>query len=263
MKDYLKEINEKGFTIMRSFFTEAYCIKINESIDKAYNICREVQIRNEISDVTDGTLHHLILTGESIFLNLLEKLSEPPIFDFLFNFFQGNYILNTYGAVKNLKSKPSYVANIHRDIRFYTGEFPLMIQLLIILDDFTEENGATYLLPGSHKSPEKPSDNFFYENSERALGKRGDIIFFNSNLWHCAGINKTDQERRGITIAFTKPFMKQQLDYSRALGYENVENMNDKLKQILGFRARIPSSLDEWYQKTENRFYKPDQDKMN
>ena len=78
-------------------------------------------------------------------------------------------------------------------------------------------------------------------------------------MWHAAGINQTDMERRALTINFTKPFMKQQLDYCRAIGSEKVFSMPDNLKQILGYFSRVPSNLNEWYQKPEHRFYKSDQ----
>jgi ectoine hydroxylase-related dioxygenase (phytanoyl-CoA dioxygenase family) len=219
----------------------------------------KIQIKNEISDFTDGTLHHLLLTGDEIFLDLLKKLVSNDMNDLITSFFGGKFILNTYGAVKNLKYKPSYVSNIHRDIRFFTGGVPLMLQALILLDDFTIENGATYFLAGSHMQANKPDEAYFFKNSLRALGKKGDVYFFDSNLWHAAGVNTTDYERRAITIGFTKPFMKQQLDYSRALGYNVVEKLTPELIQVLGYNSRVPSNLDEWYQKPENRFYKPNQ----
>jgi ectoine hydroxylase-related dioxygenase (phytanoyl-CoA dioxygenase family) len=129
-----------------------------------------------------------------------------------------------------------------------------------MLDDFTIENGATYLLGGSHKSDIKPIESDFYAKSTRAIGHAGDVLFFDSNLWHAAGKNLTDQSRRAFTITFTKPFMKQQLDYSRAVGYENLELMGDDLKQIIGYFSRTPSNLSEWYQKEDARFYRPGQD---
>ena len=156
--------------------------------------------------------------------------------------------------------QPSYVANIHRDIRFFSGDFPLMLNMLIMVDDFNLDNGATYLLPKSHLTDEKPTEKIFYENSDRIIGGRGDILCFNSNLWHAAGVNKTNEERRALTITFTKPFMKQQFDYSRAIGYKNIEKLSDKLKQLLGYYSRTPSNLNEWYQKPEKRFYRPGQD---
>jgi hypothetical protein len=253
------KLKSNGFVKIESALNSNYCDKLIKGIESGYQVCRSIQIKNGISDFTDGTLHHLILTGDEIFLDLLKKLVTDEMNNIITTFFDGKYILNTYGAVKNLKSKPSYVSNIHRDIRFFTGDFPLMLQVLILLDDFTIDNGATYFLEGSHKQANKPDETYFFENSTRALGKKGDLYFFDSNLWHAAGINNTNSERRAITIAFTKPFMKQQLDYSRAIGYETILTFPPEIKQVLGYNSRVPSNLDEWYQKPENRFYQPNQ----
>lgn len=260
MEQYKNELLDLGFTLINYFFSNQFVNEVNQSLARSYDLCRKIQIENGIEAVTDGTVHHLIASNEIVYMNLIEKICQSEIFNFIKDFFKGNFIINSYGGVINLPGKPSYVANIHRDIRFFSGEFPLMLNLLIMLDDFTLENGATYLLAGSHKKGEKPTDKEFYEKSDRAVGKRGDILFFNSNLWHAAGINKTDQERKAITITFTKPFMKQQLDYPRAVGYDKLENMSSNLQQLIGYFSRIPSTLDEWYQKPENRFYRPGQD---
>jgi len=261
MKENAIELKEKGFTMFPSFFDEAFMAEVSSSVDRSYQLCRSIQIRNGISEVTDGTVHHLLLDkDEPAYLEILHRVCQSDIYSFIKEFFNGNFILNTYGGVINLPSKPSYVANIHKDIRFFSEDFPFMINLLIMLDDFTLENGATYFLSGSHKKKDKPSDEEFYSKADRAVGKRGNIILFNSNLWHAAGLNKTNISRRAITINLSKPFFKQQMDYSRSIGYEKVEVMSNELKQILGYYSRTPTNLDEWYQKPENRFYRPGQD---
>jgi hypothetical protein len=259
MEEKILELKQNGFIKLESMFDNSYCDRIIKGIESGYQVCRSIQIKNGINDTMDGTLHHLILMGDEIFLDMLTKLVSNEIDYLITTFFEGKYILNTYGAVKNLKSKPSYVSNIHRDIRFFSGDFPLMFQVLILLDDFTEDNGATYLLKGSHKLANKPTESYFFENASRAIGKKGDIYFFDSNLWHAAGTNNTNSERRAITIAFTKPFMKQQLDYCRAIGYKYINQLSPEIKQVLGYYARVPSNLDEWYQKPENRFYQSGQ----
>jgi hypothetical protein len=260
MINHKNKLLELGFSMIHSFFDNQFVNHVNQSLTKSYDLCRDIQIKNGIDAVTDGTVHHLIASNEMVYIELINKICQSEIFDFIKDYFQGNFILNSYGGVINIPNKPSYVTNIHRDIRFFSGEFPLMLNLLIMLDDFTLENGATYLLAGSHKIGNKPTDQEFYQKADRALGKRGDVLLFNSNLWHAAGINKTDQERRAITITLTKPFMKQQLDYPRAIGYDKLETMSPKLQQVIGFFCRTPSNLDEWYQKPENRFYRPGQD---
>lgn len=260
MDKHFKELTEKGFTIIPAFFNTE-CMEIAaRAIDDSYESCRSIQIKNNIDAVTDGTVHHLLTSNSPLYIELLQLLCDSPKYEFIKKYFNGNCIVNSYGGVINLKSKPSYVANIHRDIRFFSGDFPLMLNMLIMIDDFTLENGATYLLAKSHLYDSKPSVDDFYKNSDRAVGKKGDILFFNSNLWHAAGINNTDIERRAITITFTKPFMKQQLDYSRAIGYDEIVKLPEEIQQLLGYFSRIPSNLEEWYQKPENRFYRPGQD---
>ncbi|MDC1311125.1 phytanoyl-CoA dioxygenase family protein [Burkholderiales bacterium] len=254
------ELKDRGFTLFRQVFDTGYVDALSAAMDRSYDVCRTVQVANGVQEITDGTVHHLLATGDPIYVDLLEKICSNAMKWFIQSFFQGKYILNSYGGVINLTAKPSYVANIHRDTRFFTGDFPLMLNMLIMLDDFTLENGATYLLEGSHHVEAKPDNNHFYAQSARATGKRGDILFFNSNMWHAAGVNTTQNKRRAFTITFTKPFMKQQLDYSRSLGYDKVATMHDDVQQIVGYFSRMPTNLQEWYQKPENRFYRPGQD---
>ena len=260
MSTQATELHQRGFTLFRQVFDGAYVDALSQAMDRSYDVCRAVQVGNGVQEVTDGTVHHLLATGDPIYVNLLEYLCSSGLNEFIQAFFQGKYILNSYGGVINLTAKPSYVANIHRDIRFFSGDFPLMLNLLIMLDDFTLDNGATYMLEGSHKVESKPDKDHFYAQSARATGQRGDVLFFNSNLWHAAGINTTPHKRRAFTITLTKPFMKQQLDYVRSLGEDSVAAMSDDVKQIIGYFSRTPTNLQEWYQKPENRFYRPGQD---
>jgi ectoine hydroxylase-related dioxygenase (phytanoyl-CoA dioxygenase family) len=133
------------------------------------------------------------------------------------------------------------------------------LNMLVMIDDFTIENGATWFLTGSHKTPQKPNDEIFFKKASRATGEKGTVVFFNSNLWHAAGTNQSKSIRRALTLNFTPPFMKQQFDYPRALGYDYCETLSERVQQLVGFFSRVPSSLNEWYQKPERRFYRPDQ----
>src|SRR5581483_12356386 len=98
-------------------------------------------------------------------------------------YFGGPYILNTFGGVVNPPHNASYVARIHRDQRTFSGEFRLMAQALVMLDPFTVENGATYLLSGSHRLREAPPADRFFADAERATGPAGSIVILDSNLW--------------------------------------------------------------------------------
>ena len=95
-----------------------------------------------------------------------------------------------------------------------------MLNMLVMLDDFTIENGATLLLPKSHLEKSCPTEKYFKEFSIPAFGNAGDVIIWNSNLFHASGYNKTEKARRALPITFSLPYYKQLLDYPRAFGEE-------------------------------------------
>jgi ectoine hydroxylase-related dioxygenase (phytanoyl-CoA dioxygenase family) len=82
---------------------------------------------------------------------------------------------------------------------------------------------------------------------------------FNSNVWHAGGDNQTDAPRRSVTPMFSKPFLKQQFDYPRAVGYDRADEFRPHVRQIIGYNARVPATLDEWYQPPARRMYRGDQ----
>ena len=129
-----------------------------------------------------------------------------------------------------------------------------------MVDDFTIENGGTYLLPYSHLDEIKPSDEEFFQKAKQAVGKSGDMLIFNANVWHSSAPNITQDHRRSIPITVSKSFMKQLLDYPRAIGYDRIDEFSLELQQLLGYHSRVPASLNEWYQPEDKRFYKKGQD---
>lgn len=245
-----------GWIIFPTILDADFVAALNSDLAKAYDICRAVQVKNGLAANTDGAVHHLLGQGD----NFLKLLKVIPLWDYLRQYFRGNFILNSLGGLINFPSGATYASRVHRDIRTFSNTLPLMLNMLVMLDDFTEENGATYLLTGSHHTEEKPTDEIFFANADRALGKAGSILLFNSNLWHAAGYNKTQNVRRCITPTFTKPFMKQQCDYPRVLGYDYATRLSEEMKQIVGYNSRVPANLEEWYQPPEKRMYKPGQE---
>ena len=255
MDRFEEALTDRGWAMLPSAVPEALVHRLRGELDRVCAEQRVIQVRNGVDAGADGTAHHLPCAG-AVFLELLEHFVTLAPFD---RYFEGPYILNTYGGVLNLPNGGSYVGRVHRDQRTHSGGFRLMAQALVMLDAFTEHNGATFLLTGSHRLGDKPSDDRFFREADRATGAAGSIVLFDSNLWHAAGVNRSDAPRRALTLAVTRPFIKQQLDYPRALGYERAESLSPALRQLLGYNARVPVTLDEWYQPLERRLYQRDQ----
>lgn len=259
LDEFNRRMEEKGWAIFERFVPDSLIKRMLIDMEIGVKICRDMQVKNGIGDITEGTVHHLISIPEcrSSFMEYLE-LSEAldPYYE---SYFRGKYILNSYGGNVLFRAK-SYANNIHRDIRSYSGDLPLILNTLVMFDDFTKENGATYLMPRSHKThPDKPTDQEFYAIAEQTTAPAGSVLVFNSNVWHAAGNNNSDKPRRSVTPMYSKPFIKQQFDYPRSLGYDNGDKFSPFMRQILGYNSRVPATLNEWYQPPEKRMYRPGQ----
>jgi len=83
-----------------------------------------------------------------------------------------------------------------------------------LLDDFTEENGATRVVPGSHLFPVGPEslEDQMATHPEQTLltGKAGTVVVFNSHTWHGGTVNRHDLPRRALHSAFTRRELPQQ-----------------------------------------------------
>lgn len=253
---YAELMRERGWVIFESAVAPDLVARMRDDLEASWDVCRAHQERNGVAADADRTVHHLIGIKPS-FLDYID--ASAPLTPYLEHYFEGRCILNSFGGAINTRGHTSYAQRIHRDIRSFSGDMPLLLNTLVMLDDFTADNGATYLLGGSHKAAEKPETDDFYARAERAVGPAGSLLVFNSNVWHAGGENKTPGLRRSVTPMYCRPFIKPQFDYPRVLGYDRGEDFTPNTRQILGFNARIPASLDEWYQPPERRMYRSDQ----
>jgi ectoine hydroxylase-related dioxygenase (phytanoyl-CoA dioxygenase family) len=255
-----QELKETGICFLRNQIDNDLVNDLIRAVDVSFVKHRDIQVllKNEID--SDGVALN-VLNDDIAYIKLLEKIINLGIIkDLEDNFFKSKFILNSISALDNKPNSPNFSAIVHRDIKFFSKELPIMLNALVLLDDFTVENGATMLLPYSHKEEEKPTDFSFIANCSRAVGKKGDILLFNSNIWHCSAPNKTNERRRAIPMTFSKSCMKQMFDYTKHIETETMYNFSEKMRQLIGFDSRVPSSLLEWYLPAEKRFYKKNQD---
>ena len=86
-----------------------------------------------------------------------------------------------------------------------------------LLDDFTAENGATRVVPGSHRSGKHPKDALEdgtqkHPKEIQLIAPSGTVIIFNSHLWHAGGLNQTSSARHGMLAYYCRRDQKQLTD---------------------------------------------------
>ncbi len=112
---------------------------------------------------------------------------------------------------------------------------------LWMLDDFTVENGATRVVPGSHLGLTSPEDEM--EDSEqphprenRLLGAAGTVVIFTGHTWHAGMLNKTATTRCSVLSYFCRRDQQQQLDQREALQLERRRRLSEAALDVLDAR---------------------------
>jgi len=112
--------------------------------------------------------------------------------------------------------------------------FPLVANTAIALDDFTPENGATMLVPGSHKSAESIPDDPSYIQLEMPAGS---LAIWDGGVWHAGGGNKTkDQRRRTINLNYNLSWLRQQENQYLGVPRKTMLSLPEKLQRLLGYQ---------------------------
>jgi ectoine hydroxylase-related dioxygenase (phytanoyl-CoA dioxygenase family) len=107
-----------------------------------------------------------------------------------------------------------------------------------LLDDFTESNGATRVVPGSHRSGKLAKD-AMADPTQAQPGEvlltapAGTVVIFNSHTWHGGTLNRTDQPRRALHSYFTRRDQKQQLDQKAYIRPETYQRLSPAARFIL------------------------------
>ena len=109
---------------------------------------------------------------------------------------------------------------------------------IYVLDDLTPENGATWIVPGSHKRGFSPEPEKEYDDAIQLGARRGDIVITNGATWHASGTNRTERERMILLGFFCRSFTKPQQDMFRLAQPEVVERATPALKRLLGFDSQ-------------------------
>ncbi len=114
---------------------------------------------------------------------------------------------------------------------------PLLLGVLP-LDDFTERNGATRLVPASHTwTDRQPDDSAAVKIAEMAAGS---VMFYVGTLWHGGGANNSDRPRLGVILEYAAAWLRPQENHILGVPREVVATLPERLQELLGYNVYPP-----------------------
>ena len=238
-----------------------------ESVFTADEVAAANHIINAHSDVAHAATHFHGEHADKIHLqrrvwNLLNKgqvfvdMVQHPLVMKVFGKILGRqFILGSFAANRLLPGAPGQEPHI--DYPYWdlhdTGEFPAGIsagfhmncQSLISLHEFTAENGATAVVPGSQTRGVYPSKKAFDDEHIQLTCPPGSLLLFVGMIWHCSMPNNSSGERTSVLGQYLPKFVKpmEALDQSVAPAVRDAAT--PELHQLLGLDLRYPELLED------------------
>lgn len=102
------------------------------------------------------------------------------------------------------------------------------------LTDFTEANGATRLVPGSHLADQSPEHGKSYDSIPAEM-EAGSVLVWHSSLWHGGGANKTDERRIGIAMNYCAGWVRPLENQMLSIPFDTIRSFPPRLRGLCGF----------------------------
>jgi len=111
---------------------------------------------------------------------------------------------------------------------------PIVCNSMWALTDFTEENGATRIIPGSHLRDHSPVFGQHYD-SIAAVMPKGSVMVYDGSMWHGGGANTTGGRRVGIAMNYCAGYIRQQENQQLGIPREIARHFSPRLRELVGY----------------------------
>lgn len=240
---HLREIEEQGYSIATGAINPDFCKEIRNEISRLESIGPPSIKQSEFTGYRTLRYFDLLNKGE-----VWERVATHPLVLEVVRGVLGNdMLLSTMGTAV---IDPGETAQaIHCDDQLYAMRRPhknLVCNTMWALSDFTEKNGATQLVPGSHKFSHYPK--FIGQTSDEstilpttiaAEMPEGSICFIVGTCYHGGGANQSSNRRWGLTINYCAGSQRQQENLMLAHSRSKLRSFSDDLQSIIGLRTSL------------------------
>jgi ectoine hydroxylase-related dioxygenase (phytanoyl-CoA dioxygenase family) len=217
-----------------------------------YNVLTQEQVatfRDRLSEltITEGELAGTEVHQEAGTNRLSNLINKDPMFDICYThprvLAAMNHVLSSDFKLSSLNSRASLPGEglqaLHADWReaVNAGDYQVCNSIWLLVD-FTRNNGATRVVPGTHRSGQRPSDVMddplaAHLDEVQLVAPAGTVVIFNSHMWHGGTVNHSESPRYALHSYFCRRHQPQQLDQKAHLSEETLSRLSQSKRYIL------------------------------
>lgn len=235
-----------GFAVVDGGYSAHELQELSAAFDRAAVSTQErYGGREALERIDEHNTIRVPLACDRLFLDLAQNANVLGVCRRLI----GDYvILNQQNGIINPPNAQRYnQAAFHRDLPYqhFVSSRPLAVNALFCVDPFTMDNGATLVVPASHKQEAFPSDYVVKSLQVPVTASAGSFIVLDAMLFHSGGVNGTGGVRRAVNHLYTVPIIRQQIDLPAFLGANYVSDPD--IRRLLGYEVQTPRDVLAFY----------------
>ena len=256
--------NKAGVIIVENVLKKEECQKFKYSLEKDFKKFSAFYFKSNKIKKHSGSSGAKVVTNlhnKNInYLKLIDNKKILKISEILLQ--QGSYKESDPIICQSLTARSplpnSNEQQLHNDSRIVGSKYPIVVQAMWTLDEFTKNNGATNFLLGSQKFLSFPKNNTIYKKLKIAEAKPGSVILFNGSVWHGGSRPKISfKSRWGVICRYSRWFLKPSYNFCENTPNKIFKKMTVKQKDLLGFRYDPPKDEFTSNSSIQKKFIKP------
>ena len=258
----LSALRDEGYCVVEDVLDDCFLEATRAAMYRAQEAIRRDVGDERLRRAGEIGVLRLMLKYEPHFLRFLEvpellAVVDATVSETAVMHLQNGFILPSF---EGSTGAPRIFQNTyHRDFPRYLNGYMASLNVFFAIDEFRADNGSTWVVPGTQQQAAAPTPAFCAAHAVPATCAAGSMIVFDSTLWHAAGQNVSGADRLAINHQFTRSFIKQQIDYVRAMDEAQLLALPARSQQLLGYYTRVVTSLDEYYRPEAERLYRKGQ----
>lgn len=226
----LSELQTQGYTMLHGLVPADQVAALRDALEKVYRDEAHVPRQKAEAGCLRG---YNLVRRDALFREALQK---PEVVALAEAMVGSDCILHSFESRSALPGGGQQ--SLHRDMPFVEN-MALSVNVVWMLDDFTVENGATRVVPGSFRRREGPERDRVYPDEVLAVAPAGTILLFNTMTWHGGGFNRTDRLRHGFHVHYCRSWVKPQRDHPRSMDDEALAGATPLLIRLLGYNSQM------------------------
>ena len=231
---HLEGLDRNGYTILENVIDAGLVARI---LNRVREIERETLPQEESGTPVDGSSQLRtagLLSLDPLFWDVPIHPEVLPLVELVLD---PGCLLTSLSAIDVMPGKNRQP--VHPDdalIPLERPHQPIVCTCMWAITDFTEENGATRLLPGSHRADGPPDYAREYEGLVPAVMRAGSVLVFSGSLWHQAADNTTKTEwRLGLQASYCAGWIRPFTNHFLSIPRETAAKFPERLIELLGY----------------------------